>query len=113
MVFLIFDPEHTKSYEELSERLETMAVGHRPEFHFESQDPIDCWTAGFRGVECADLPSYQPILKRQLRKLDRERGSQLARARRKLRVIDEVGKKRKRRYSGKPWSYFGQFNIAN
>jgi len=97
------------SYDELRERLETMAVGHRPEFHFESQDPIDCWTAGFRGVECADLPSYQPILKRQLKMLDRERGRQLARARRNLGAVP-VEEKRKRRYSGKPWSYFGQFN---
>jgi len=106
--------ENAASYEELKQRLESMAVGHRPEFDFESQEPSYCWTAGFIGVNCEELPPDQPILKRQLRKLDRERGHQLARARRILGTAS-VGKreKRRRKYSGKPWSYFGQFKIVN
>lgn len=110
-------------YGRLKRHLEAMAVGRRDEFDFEWKEPRKCWAAGFRGFDSADLPPDQIHLGRQLKQLDKGRGHQLSRAWRAVcRMLEGVPKspkqsnrkkmQRRRKYTGRPWSYYGQFEIV-
>ena len=99
----------------LTGRLEAMSVGRRAEWDFNWHDPSDCWCGGFKCLSLNVLPRNQKIVRTQLRRLDRNRGRQLARAKRKLsRFSKKLGRSAQNKrsvtpYSGKPKSYAGQF----
>ena len=99
----------------LTGRLEAMSVGRRSEWDFDWNEPSECWSSGFKCRSFEMLPRNQKILWTQLRRLDRNKGRQLARAKRKLsRFCRNLGRRAQNRrsvtpYSGKPKSYAGQF----
>ena len=99
----------------LKGRLEAMSVGRRSEWDFNWQDPLDSWCGGFKCLSLNGLPDNQKIVRTQLRRLDRNKGRQLARAKRKLsRFCRNLGRRAQNRrsvtpFSGKPKSYAGQF----
>lgn len=78
----------------LRERLEAMSVGRRHNLEHSYLQPEDCWCAGWACVLDNRLPIDQPVLRQQLRHLDRGRGRQLARARKALRKLGLEGPKR-------------------
>lgn len=104
-----------RMFASLQGRLEAMSVGRCSEWDFKRQELSECWCAGFRCLSLEMLPDDQRIAQTQLRRLDRGKGRQLARAKRKLAEFSKnLGRPTSNKravvpYSGKPKSYSGQF----
>lgn len=95
----------------LRDRLEAMSVGKRRRYEYHVDTFEECWCAAWECLRDGQLPSSQPIVRQQLRALDRGRRRQMKRAERQLKRRQNPAStvplkdNRPRSTPGKPMSY--------